>query len=73
MKRLFALTSLSLAIAIGSTACASQHLTNSRAKDAVLGTAVFAGVIAAALLLPCNECKNADYGTGAAAHAIPPR
>ena len=73
MKRLVALTTLSLAFAIGTTACAHHQLTGNRAKDAVIGTAVFAGVIAAAMLLPCDECKNADYGTGAASHAIPPR
>jgi hypothetical protein len=73
MKRLIALSSLSLALAIGSTACAHQQLSGSRAKDAVIGTAVFAAVITAAVLLPCNECKNVDYGTGAASHALPPR
>jgi hypothetical protein len=73
MKRLVALATLSLGFAIGTTACAHQHLSRSRAKDALVGTAVFAGVIAAAMLLPCNECKNVDYGTGAASHALPPR
>lgn len=73
MKRLIALTSLSLALAIGSTACAHHQLSGNRTKDALIGTAVFAGVIAAAVLLPCAECKNTDFGTGAANHAIAPR
>jgi hypothetical protein len=73
MKRLLALTSLSLAIAIGSTACAHQHLSSNRTKEAVIGVGVFAAVIAAAALLPCAECKDADYGIGAARHALPPR
>jgi hypothetical protein len=73
MKRLVALATLSLGLAIGTTACAHQQLGGSRTKDALIGTAVFAGVIAAAMLIPCNECKDADYGTGLANKALPPR
>jgi hypothetical protein len=73
MKRLVALTTLSLGLAIGTTACAHQHLSSSRTKDALIGTAVFAGVVAAAMLIPCSECKNADFGTGGSRPALPPR
>jgi hypothetical protein len=72
MKALVALTTLSLGLAIGTTACAHQHLGSSRTKDALIGTAVFAGVVAAAMLIPCNECKDADLGAGSRP-ALPPR
>src|SRR5688572_15628079 len=62
MIRFMLLTLTSLALAIGTTSCAHHQLSKQRATQGAITLAVFAAVITAAWMLPCSECKEADYG-----------
>ena len=71
MKGLIAIAALSTALAIGTTACAHDRISQHK-KETIVSLAVIAGVVAAAVLLPCTECQNA-LDNGVQASALPPR
>ena len=69
MKRLIALTALSLGLGIVTTSCAHTRLRSERTKDVVLGTAVVSALVLAAMLAPCGHCNIGNVDTP----ALPPR
>jgi hypothetical protein len=71
VKGLIAIAALSTALAIGTTACAHEQMSRHK-KETVISLAVIAGVVAAAVLLPCTECQSA-LDNGIQANALPPK
>ncbi len=59
MKRLIASVSLSLALAIGTTACAHQQLTKPRVAETAAAVAVIAGPFILAANANCANCNIA--------------
>jgi hypothetical protein len=71
MKRLIAMVSLSTALAIGTTACAHQQLTNRRIAEGAATAAVIAGLV---LLASQAQCGNCNIGVEDPAQtALPPQ
>ena len=57
MKRLFALVSLSTALAIGTTSCAHHQLTKKQVSQGAATAAVIAGLVLIAATSQCSECN----------------
>ena len=70
MKRLIAIVSLSLALAIGTTSCAHHQLTKSRAVQTAATAAVIAGMV---VLATQAQCGNCNIGIEDPHSALPPR
>ena len=72
MKRLVALVSLSLALAIGTTSCAHRQLTTRTVAETAATAAVIAGLVILAANASCANC-NVGIESPHAATALPPR
>jgi hypothetical protein len=71
MKRLIAMVSISTALAIGTTSCAHQQLTNRRLAEGAATAAVIAGLV---ILAASTQCKSCNIGIDdPAGAALPPR
>ena len=73
MKTLIAYVTLSLAAAIGSTACAHQQLTNTHVAEAAATAAVIAGLVILSAHTCDARCDGAMTTTGPQPAALPPR